>query len=68
MSIYIYCIIGKNLVNNYFGVTESKAMNPRNYKIDESYQADELGHAVSIGLTGVYDINFKWSVFALSEV
>lgn len=43
-------------------------MDPRNYKIDESYQTNEIGHAFSIGLTGVYNINSKWSAFALSEV
>lgn len=65
---FTFTLMDKNLVNHYFGVTKHQAMNSKSYKIDKSYQTSKLGHAFSLGLTGIYDINSDWSIFALSEV
>ena len=62
-----FTLMDKNLVNHYFEITKSEVINPKNYKLNKSYQTNEMGHAFSIGLTGVYNINSDWSTFALSE-
>ncbi|MGL4854467.1 MAG: MipA/OmpV family protein [Lentisphaeria bacterium] len=61
-------VLGKDLVDYYFSVSNEEAADPQSYRINRSYDADDLGFALSYGVRAGYRINKNLSISATAKM
>lgn len=61
-------LLDKNMVDYYFSVTEDEVNDPRNTKLNQTYDPNKFAYASAIGATVSYKITPKFSVFNLAEI
>ena len=61
-------LLGKDMVDYYFGVSEDEVNDPRSSKLKEAYDPNKFAYASAIGASINYKITSKLSVFNLAEI
>jgi outer membrane scaffolding protein for murein synthesis (MipA/OmpV family) len=62
-----FTLIGKNMTNYYFGISEDEVKRENNDKLVRVYDTNKIAYATGIGIVGKYYITEKFSVFGLTE-